>query len=57
MPEKDYLHFTKLDKDSSLSGLTLRVIKDRFEKHPYVEFADVEFENNNIVSVEITERK
>ncbi len=57
LPDKDYLHFTKLDKDTSFSGLTLPVIKDRFEKHPYVEYADVEFENENLVSVEIKEKK
>ncbi len=57
LPEKDYLRFTKLDKDSSFNGLTLRVIKDRFEKHPYIENADVEFENKNLLSVEITEKK
>jgi cell division septal protein FtsQ len=57
LPVKDYLKFTKLDDVSSYSGLTLSVIKDRFEKHPYVEYADVEYENKNLVSVEIKEKK
>ena len=57
LPQNDYLHFTKLDDVSTYGGLTLPVIKDRIEKHPYVEYADVEFENKNLVSVEITEKK
>ena len=42
---------------TSYEDLTLPVIKDRIEKHPYVEYADVEFENKNLVSIEIVEKK
>ncbi len=57
LPESEYLHFTKLDDVSSYKDLTLSFIKDRFEKHPYVETANVEFESKNLVSVEIIEKK
>ncbi len=57
LTQSEYLHFTKLDDASSYSGLTLPVIKDRIEKHPYVAYADVQFENKNLVSIEIIEKK
>ncbi len=52
----DYLSFAKLDDKSLLKGVTLSVIKSRFEKHPYVSRADVKFVNEKEVEVVLTEK-
>jgi cell division septal protein FtsQ len=40
--ESDYLLFTRLNDLSFNHDIPLQVIKDRFEKHPYISHADVE---------------
>lgn len=57
LSEKDYLAQAKLDNKSEYSNLTLGIIKDRIEKHPYVKNADVEFYKNNHVRIYLTEKK
>ncbi len=56
LAENDYLNFAKLDDKSLLKGLTLSVIKNRFEKHPYVSRADIKFVNEKEVKVFLTEK-
>ncbi len=56
LAENDYLSFIKLEDKSLLKGLTLSVIKSRFEKHPYVSRADVKFVNEKEVKVFLTEK-
>ncbi len=53
----DYLKYTRLDDLSAGNRLTLSSIKWRFEKHPYVERADVEYVGGNVVKVILTEKK
>ena len=57
LSESDYLSFTRLNDISKYAGIRLSVIKDRFEKHPYVENADVELNGDRTVIVKITEKK
>lgn len=57
LTENDYLTFTKLDGVSQYRRITLSLIKDRFEKHPYVSKANVRFMNEKEVEVFITEKK
>ena len=57
LSEIDYLSFTKLNDISQYRSLTLPVIKDRFESHPYVERADVEYAGNNTVKIILHEKK
>jgi cell division protein FtsQ len=57
LPSVDYLKFTKLENISSYGKLTLAAIRDKFEKHPYVQKADVAYEGNNEVKVYIKEKK
>jgi cell division septal protein FtsQ len=57
LTENDYLSFTKLDDISQYQGITLSLIKDRFEKHPYILKADVRFVNEKEVEVFIFEKK
>jgi cell division septal protein FtsQ len=54
--ESDYLLFTRLNDLSFNHDVPLRVIKDRFEKHPYVSRADVE-ENGNKAKIILSEKK
>lgn len=46
LSENDYLTFTKLNEQGTISSVSLPVIKDRIEKHPYVAKADVEASGN-----------
>lgn len=57
LSEKDYLSQSKLNDKNLYSQLTLPVIKDRFEKHPYIANADVELISNNTVNVILTEKQ
>ncbi len=52
----DYLKQTKLSDILDYNGMSLAVIKDRLEKHPYIAKADVELKGNEIHAY-ITERK
>jgi cell division septal protein FtsQ len=54
--ESDYLNFTRLNDLSLNHNLPIRVIKDRFEKHPYISNADVE-ESGNKAKILLTEKK
>ncbi len=57
LSQNDYLEFTKLDDQANFGDLSLPVIKARFEKHPYVRQADVEFSGKHDVKVYLTEKK
>lgn len=56
LAEKDYLSQSKLNNKDEYHNLTLKVIKDRVQKHPYVLNADVEFYNNDVVKIYLTEK-
>ena len=52
----DYLEFAGFDDSTSLLNITLPSVKIRFEKHPYVVKADVEFDGEDRILVELQER-
>ncbi len=52
----DYALFAKLDDKSSYPFLDPGIIKDRIEKHPYVDKADVKFEGTNKIVVQVKEK-
>jgi cell division septal protein FtsQ len=54
--EADYLNFTMLGNSGSIN-IPLPIIKDRFEKHPYVKSAEVEYSTNKYAKVFLTEKK
>ena len=56
LPGNDYISFARLNNISLLKGLTLGIIKDRFEKHPYILRADVEYTGKNEVNIHLTEK-
>ncbi|HEY7750796.1 MAG TPA: cell division protein FtsQ/DivIB [Ignavibacteriaceae bacterium] len=51
-----YLSFTGFTDSSKLSDVTLASVKSTFEKHPYILKADVEFDGDSKILVEIYER-
>lgn len=57
LSKENYRKFTGLEDLSKNEGLTLRGIKDRFERHPYIKRADVEYVGNNTVIVDVVEKK
>src|SRR5690606_17332546 len=57
LSETDYLTFSQLDNLKGYENVTLPLIKDRLEKHPYVVSADVELENQNKTKVILKEKK
>lgn len=56
LSENDYLTFTKLNDLSFNREVTLPVIKDRFEKHPYISKADIE-SNGNEARIILSEKR
>lgn len=56
LSKENYLKFAKLDKISDYKFLSLPVIKDRLEKHPYISKADVKFSSKDVVTVTVHEK-
>jgi cell division septal protein FtsQ len=56
LEENEYLGFTMLSNISEMEEISLPVIKDRFEKHPYVKSANVEISSNKKTRVLLTEK-
>jgi cell division septal protein FtsQ len=54
--ESDYLTFTRLNDLSFNHNISVQVIKDRFEKHPYISKAVVE-ENGTKAKIILSEKK
>lgn len=54
--DNDYLKQTKLSDVRNFNNISLAVIKDRLEKHPYILRADVELKGNKIFAY-VVERK
>lgn len=52
----DYFKFANLDDRNTYANLSLQVVKDRIEKHPYVKRADVRYEGDGKVTVHIFEK-
>lgn len=56
LSKENYLGFAHLLDKNEYGRLTLQIIKDRIEKHPYVAYADVRYDGDNKVSIRITEK-
>ncbi len=56
LDKEEYFTFAHLDNTDDYKFLTLSVIKDRLEKHPYLESVDVKLENKNKVTINLTEK-
>lgn len=57
LSKEQYLAFGNLLDKNSYSNLTIQVIKDRIEKHPYVKSADVKYDGNNKILILIQEKE
>ncbi len=57
LSENDYLTSADLSDIAADKNLSLPEIKDRFDKHPYLENADVEYAGSGVVKVVLTEKK
>lgn len=56
LAKEQYLNFASLADKSTYGNLSLQIIKDRIEKHPYVKRADVRYEGSGKASIRITEK-
>ena len=56
LSEEDYLIFTRLTQNKNNSRYTEAIIKDRFEKHPYISRADVELSGQRTLKVNAVEK-
>jgi len=57
LTKEQYLNYANLTDKNSYADLSIQIIKDRIEKHPYIERADVRFESGNSISIRIIEKK
>jgi cell division septal protein FtsQ len=57
LSKSDYLRITGLDVLNVEDSLTLRVVKERFENHPYVQSVTLELKANYTVEVSLTEKE
>jgi cell division septal protein FtsQ len=56
LPKDEYLSFARVNNVQTFGELNLRIIKDRFEKHPYIQKVDVEYIGQNEVNIHLTEK-
>lgn len=57
LTERDYLLMTGLDNVAISRQLSLRLIKEKFENHPYVESVILELNADKSVTVQVNEKK
>lgn len=57
LSKEQYFEFANLLEKSHYTNLTLQVIKDRIQKHPYVARTDVRYDGSGKVSVKIAEKE
>jgi len=57
LTKEQYLNFLKLNNIYDFKFLSLHIIKNRFEKHPYIDKVDVKFKTRNEILVNIQEKK
>ncbi len=57
LSREQYLKFSKLNNIYDYKFLSLHIVKNRFEKHPFIEKVDVKFRARNEILVNIKEKK
>ena len=57
LPAEEYLRYARLSDSKKYNGLTLLEVKTKFEKHPYLRKAEVEFDGINKILVEVKEKE
>lgn len=56
LTQDQYLQYANLADKNDYGRLSIQVIKDRIERHPYVKRADVRYDGNGKVSIKVTEK-
>ena len=56
LPASEYLRYTGLNDSTKYSELTLQDVKHKFEEHPYMRKAEVEYDGVNKILVEVEEK-
>ena len=57
LPTSEYLRYTGLSDSTKYDELTLSDVKAKFEKHPYMRKAEVEFDGVSTILVEVQEKE
>lgn len=57
LDSEEYIKFIRLDNKENFSGLNLTIIKDRIEKHPYVNFANIAIDKKGELEIELVEKE
>jgi len=57
LPANEYLRYTGLQDSTKYTDLMLSEVKTKFEKHPYMRKAEVEFDGVNKILVEVEEKE
>lgn len=56
LSKEQYLTYANLNDRTAYEKLSLQIIKDRIEKHPYIKYADVRYEGSGKAAIRITEK-
>lgn len=56
LSKQSYLAFAELMDKENYKNISLQIIKDRFEKHPYIKLVDVRYDGGGTVTVKIKEK-
>src|SRR5690554_2764252 len=56
LPKISYFEYAKLDDKSSYDLLTTNIIRDRFQKHPYIKEVRISNTGNGKIKVELKEK-
>jgi len=51
----EYLRFLKLDNKNDFATINSKIVRDRFQKHPYVDYVKID-QSGEVLEVEITEK-
>lgn len=57
LPKNEYFEYANLQDKIEYKLLTLSLIRDRFQKHPYIQRVNVEYTGDGKVVVDITEKE
>ncbi len=57
LTENDYLEFARISKIDASSDISISIIRDRLDKHPYIEKVDVLVVERGLAEIKIFEKK
>ncbi|MBI9070473.1 MAG: cell division protein FtsQ/DivIB [Melioribacteraceae bacterium] len=57
LDSQEYIKFIRLDNSENFQNLSLTVIKDRIEKHPYINNANISIDDNDKLVIHVFEKE